>query len=154
MLSRIPGWLRTRRYVRVYDMPTPISPAETQTLLALHEFKHTNGLSGPESTVSHPPIHTCPYCIFTLINLPTMYDSVTDALHYTPSKTTVVALYKRLVIGVTLMSSPQETYITYLAVRAGWESAGVATCVVFPRLSSPSCRFSASHLTPKNAPLP
>lgn len=41
----------------------------------------------------------------------------------------MVATYKRLVVGVAILSSPQETYITYLAVKAGWDNAQIATYV-------------------------
>jgi len=38
-------------------------------------------------------------------------------------------MYKRLLVGCAILSSPAETYITYLVVRAGWENAQIATCV-------------------------
>ncbi|KAJ3475202.1 hypothetical protein NLI96_g11988 [Meripilus lineatus] len=41
--------------------------------------------------------------------------NVSDSLEYSPEKCTVIATYKHLVVGVALLSSPQETYITYLA---------------------------------------
>ncbi|TFL02030.1 hypothetical protein BDV98DRAFT_612300 [Pterulicium gracile] len=53
--------------------------------------------------------------------------NVTDSLDHFPERCTVVAVYKRLIVGVAIMSSPQEAYITYLAVRAGWENAKIAT---------------------------
>ena len=53
--------------------------------------------------------------------------TVSDSLKYEPEQATVVAMYKNLVIGCAFLSSPQETYITYLAVRAGWENAQIAT---------------------------
>ena len=52
---------------------------------------------------------------------------VHDALDFSPEKCTVVATYKKLVVGVAFFSSPEELYITYLAVRAGWESSQIAT---------------------------
>ncbi|KAL6304548.1 hypothetical protein BKA93DRAFT_266924 [Sparassis latifolia] len=55
---------------------------------------------------------------------------VSDSLQYTPEKCTIVATYKQLVVGAAFLSSPQETYITYLAVRAGWENSQIATYVV------------------------
>ncbi|KAJ7347704.1 hypothetical protein DFH08DRAFT_914373 [Mycena albidolilacea] len=47
---------------------------------------------------------------------------VSDSLEYSPERCTIVAAYNRLqvVVGVVIISSPRETYITYLAVRAGW----------------------------------
>ena len=52
---------------------------------------------------------------------------VGDSLQHAPEKATIVAMYKRLVVGCAILSSPVETYITYLAVRAGWENAQIAT---------------------------
>lgn len=52
---------------------------------------------------------------------------VSDSLQHEPEKATIVAMYKRLVVGCAILSSPVETYITYLAVRAGWENAQIAT---------------------------
>lgn len=53
---------------------------------------------------------------------------MSDALQYSPEQCTIIATYKNLVIGVGLLSSPQETYITYLAVKPGWDNAQIATC--------------------------
>lgn len=57
---------------------------------------------------------------------------VSDALQYSPEKCTIIATYKNLVVGAAFLSSPQETYITYLAVRAGWENAQIATYARLP----------------------
>ncbi|KAJ4470140.1 hypothetical protein J3R30DRAFT_3711964 [Lentinula aciculospora] len=56
---------------------------------------------------------------------------VSDSLDYSPEKCTVVACYNNLVVGVAIMSSPRETYITYLAVRHGWESSNIATTMLY-----------------------
>jgi hypothetical protein len=48
---------------------------------------------------------------------------------YQPELSTVIATYKRLVVGVAILRSPQETYITYLAVKAGWDNSQIATFV-------------------------
>lgn len=55
--------------------------------------------------------------------------TVSDSLDHSPERCTVVASYKRLVVGVAILSSPQETYITYLAVKAGWDNAQIARFV-------------------------
>lgn len=55
---------------------------------------------------------------------------VSNTLNYSPERCTVIAMYGHLVVGAAFLSSPQETYITYLAVRAGWENAQIATYVV------------------------
>ena len=54
---------------------------------------------------------------------------VSDSLDYSPERCTIVAMYKKMVVGVALLSSPQETYITYLAVKPGWDNAQIATLV-------------------------
>ena len=41
-----------------------------------------------------------------------------------------MASYKNLIVGVALLSSPQETYITYLAVKPGWDNAQIATYAI------------------------
>lgn len=62
---------------------------------------------------------------------------VSDSLQYSPERCTVIATYKKLVVGVAILSSPQETYITYLAVKAGWDNAQIATYVALIHL--PCC---------------
>ncbi|KAL0574137.1 hypothetical protein V5O48_007826 [Marasmius crinis-equi] len=57
--------------------------------------------------------------------------NVADSLDYSPERCTVVALYKKLVIGVAILSSPRETYITYLAVRCGWDNSQIATWMLY-----------------------
>ncbi|KAJ3849613.1 hypothetical protein EV368DRAFT_75604 [Lentinula lateritia] len=55
--------------------------------------------------------------------------NVSDSLDYSPEKCTVIASYKKIVVGVAIMSSPRETYITYLAVKHGWDNSNIATYV-------------------------
>ena len=54
---------------------------------------------------------------------------VSDSLLYSPEKCAVIALYKKVVVGVALISSPVETYINYLVVRTGWDNSQIATYV-------------------------
>lgn len=54
---------------------------------------------------------------------------VSDSLDYSPEKCTIVASYHKIVVGVAIMSSPRETYITYLAVKHGWDNSNIATYV-------------------------
>ncbi|KAF8159861.1 hypothetical protein B0H34DRAFT_843548 [Crassisporium funariophilum] len=54
-----------------------------------------------------------------------------DSLDYSPEKSTVIAMYKKVVVGVAILSSPQETYITYLAVKAGWDKAQIARTMLY-----------------------
>ncbi len=57
------------------------------------------------------------------------FQSVSDSLEFSPERCTIVACYKKLVVGVAILSSPQETYMTYLAVKAGWDKAQIARLV-------------------------
>ena len=38
-------------------------------------------------------------------------------------------MYKKIVVGVAILSSPRETYITYLAVKAGWDKSRIGRSV-------------------------
>jgi hypothetical protein len=38
-------------------------------------------------------------------------------------------MYKKVVVGIAIINSPIETYITYLAVKAGWDKAQIARYV-------------------------
>jgi hypothetical protein len=62
-----------------------------------------------------------------------MIFTVSDLLQSSPERCSVIAMYGKIVIGVALLSSPQEAYITYLAVRAGWHNSQIATCVAISR---------------------
>ncbi|PFH51011.1 hypothetical protein AMATHDRAFT_143611 [Amanita thiersii Skay4041] len=57
--------------------------------------------------------------------------NVKDSLDYSPERCTVVATYKKLVVGVAILSSPQETYITYLAIKAGWDNTHLARVMLY-----------------------
>lgn len=48
MLSKIPGWLRTRRFKLVVGGLKGMPPAGQVECLALHDFEEKNGLNGPE----------------------------------------------------------------------------------------------------------
>ncbi|KAF7317727.1 Cytoplasmic protein [Mycena kentingensis (nom. inval.)] len=60
---------------------------------------------------------------------------IRDSLDSCPERCTIIATYGRLVVGVAIMSSPRETYITYLAVRAGWEGCRIATTMLYHLLT-------------------
>ena len=38
-------------------------------------------------------------------------------------------MYRKVVVGVAILSSPRETYITYLAVKAGWDRSQIGRSV-------------------------
>ncbi|KAG9309939.1 hypothetical protein JVU11DRAFT_9971 [Chiua virens] len=75
---------------------------------------------------------------------------VSDALHYAPERCTVIAMYGHLVVGAALLSSPQETYITYLAVKAGWESAQIATTMLYHLIALHPHRDITLHVSANN----
>ena len=52
---------------------------------------------------------------------------VRDAVEY--QEFTIVACYRRLVIGCALMN--MDRYIMYLAVRPGWQRSGVAQYMLY-----------------------
>ncbi|KIM59706.1 hypothetical protein SCLCIDRAFT_125662 [Scleroderma citrinum Foug A] len=75
---------------------------------------------------------------------------VSDSLQYSPERCTVVAMYGHLVVGVALLSSPQETYITYLAVRAGWDNSQIATTMLYHLISLNPHRDIILHVSANN----
>ncbi|KAH0836479.1 hypothetical protein J3R83DRAFT_8088 [Lanmaoa asiatica] len=75
---------------------------------------------------------------------------VSDALHYAPERCTVIAMYGHLVVGAAFLSSPQETYITYLAVRAGWENAQIATTMLYHLIALHPHRDITLHVSANN----
>ncbi|TFK52025.1 hypothetical protein OE88DRAFT_1712445 [Heliocybe sulcata] len=75
---------------------------------------------------------------------------VRDSLHYSPEKCTIIAMYKKLVVGAALLSSPQETYITYLAVRTGWENSQIATNMLYHLTSLNPNKDISLHVSVNN----
>ncbi|KAL1668884.1 hypothetical protein GGF50DRAFT_123656 [Schizophyllum commune] len=75
---------------------------------------------------------------------------VSDSLEYSPERCTVVVLYRRVVVGVAIMSSPQETYITYLAVRSGWEGCQIATKMIYHLVSLNPYKDITLHVSANN----
>ncbi|KAI9313663.1 hypothetical protein DFJ73DRAFT_636488 [Zopfochytrium polystomum] len=61
---------------------------------------------------------------------------------------TVVALYKRLVVGCALMTA--SGYVTYVAVRSGWRRAGIARFMVYQLLKSNPTRDVTLHVSANN----
>ncbi|EIM86452.1 uncharacterized protein STEHIDRAFT_147059 [Stereum hirsutum FP-91666 SS1] len=75
---------------------------------------------------------------------------VSDSLIYAPTKSTIVATYGHLVVGCAFLSSPVETYITYLAVRAGWERAQIATSMLYHLITRNPSRDITLHVSANN----
>ncbi|KIJ65214.1 hypothetical protein HYDPIDRAFT_27934 [Hydnomerulius pinastri MD-312] len=75
---------------------------------------------------------------------------VSDSLQYSPERCTVIATYGHLVVGAAFLSSPQETYITYLAVRAGWDNSQIATTMLYHLISLNPHRDITLHVSANN----
>ncbi|KAI0251397.1 hypothetical protein BJV78DRAFT_1126333 [Lactifluus subvellereus] len=75
---------------------------------------------------------------------------VSDSLQHVPERATIVAMYKRLVIGCAILRSPVDTYITYLAVRAGWENAQIATVMLFHLIDRNPNKDITLHVSTNN----
>ncbi|KAI6110805.1 hypothetical protein EV401DRAFT_1890933 [Pisolithus croceorrhizus] len=75
---------------------------------------------------------------------------VSDSLKYSPEHCTVIATYGHLVVGAALLSSPQETYITYLVVRAGWDNSQIATTMLYHLISLNPHRDITLHVSVDN----
>ncbi|KAL7280339.1 hypothetical protein ACG7TL_005256 [Trametes sanguinea] len=105
----------------------------------MSDIREHHALANPEREQANEAEAPITYCNLQDSHLPQVHDllarvfwegiDVSDALEYSPEKCTVVAMYKQLVVGAAFLSSPQETYITYLAVRAGWDNSQIATLV-------------------------
>ncbi|KAJ7663812.1 hypothetical protein DFH06DRAFT_334319 [Mycena polygramma] len=76
---------------------------------------------------------------------------VRDSLDYSPERCTIVAAYNRLVIGVAIISSPRETYITFLAVRAGWDNAQIATTMLYHLITLNPHQDITLHVSANNS---
>lgn len=56
---------------------------------------------------------------------------VSDSVKWEPEQCSIVASYKKLVVGCAFLSETMDPYVTYIAVRAGWENAGIATFMLY-----------------------
>ncbi|KAH9893525.1 hypothetical protein C8Q73DRAFT_536903 [Cubamyces lactineus] len=136
-LSRLQG-LPSRRQdgVIAVDWET-----RTPWIELMSDIRAHHALAHPERVQAIETEAPITYCILQAHHLPQVHDlltrvfwegiDVSDALEYCPEKCTVVATYKQLVVGAAFLSSPQETYITYLAVRAGWDNSQIATTMLY-----------------------
>ncbi|KAG7444472.1 uncharacterized protein BT62DRAFT_245354 [Guyanagaster necrorhizus] len=78
---------------------------------------------------------------------------VSDSLDYWPERCTVVATYKRLVVGIAIISSPRETYITFLAVKPGWDNAQIATSMLYHLIQLNPHKDITLHVSANNPAL-
>ncbi|KAF8587858.1 hypothetical protein K439DRAFT_1336777, partial [Ramaria rubella] len=75
---------------------------------------------------------------------------VSSSLQYSPTQCTIVATYKLLVVGAALLSSPEETYLTYLVVRPGWENANIASIMLYHLISANPGKDIILHVSASN----
>ncbi|KAF9523348.1 hypothetical protein CPB83DRAFT_691704 [Crepidotus variabilis] len=76
---------------------------------------------------------------------------VGDSLDYQPEKATIVAMYKKLVIGVAILKSPMETYIMYLAVKAGWDRSQIARTMLYHLITMNPGKDISLHVSTNNS---
>ncbi|KAG0322378.1 Cysteine-rich protein 2-binding protein [Podila horticola] len=71
---------------------------------------------------------------------------MTEALQY--PEFSVVVLYKRLVVGCAFMTP--EGYITYVAVSAGWEKAGIGQFMLYHLMQASNGKDITLHVSANN----
>ncbi|KAF9045354.1 hypothetical protein BJ165DRAFT_1346914 [Panaeolus papilionaceus] len=76
---------------------------------------------------------------------------ISDSLGYWPEKATVIAVYKKVVVGAAILSSPLETYITFLAVRPGWDKSQIARTMLFHLISMNPNKDITLHVSVNNS---
>ncbi|KAF9366436.1 Cysteine-rich protein 2-binding protein [Mortierella sp. NVP85] len=96
------------------------------------------------------------YCYFRKEHLAQVNDTLcrrfwpgidmTEALQY--PEYSVVVLYKRLVIGCAFMTP--EGYITYVAVAAGWEGAGIGHFMLYYLIQASEGKDITLHVSANN----
>jgi hypothetical protein len=101
--------------------PLRLITALSNALISLKSMTCFREFSGPVLTVSSIYDYRLSYSSEPRVTL-----VVSVSLQYSPTQCTIVASYKWLVVGVAFLSSPEETYLTYLVVRPGWENVNIA----------------------------
>ncbi|KAI0731378.1 hypothetical protein C8Q76DRAFT_612730 [Earliella scabrosa] len=135
-LSRIQGFQPSQQIGAIaVDWET-----RTPWMELMCDIRDHYALAHPERVQPQEAVAPITYCTLQRCHLAQVHDllarvfwegiDVSDSLDYSPEKCTIVATYKQLVVGAAFLSSPQETYITYLAVRSGWDNSQIATSVI------------------------
>ncbi|KAF8605801.1 hypothetical protein BDV93DRAFT_521165 [Ceratobasidium sp. AG-I] len=75
---------------------------------------------------------------------------VSDSVKWEPKQCSVVALYKQLVVGCAFLSETMDPYVTYITVRAGWESAGIATFMLYHLIKTNPNHDISLHVSATN----
>jgi len=125
---------------------------------AHHQLRH--GLPEPEATKIDAPIDYVP---LRSDHLPQVH----ELLHVTfwpgvdvsqaiddPPGSTIVAVYKRIVVGVALITPPpDEAYIPYVAVRVGWERCSIGLTMLLHLITANKDRNIILHVSANNPAL-
>ncbi|KAI8600224.1 hypothetical protein EDD21DRAFT_306851 [Dissophora ornata] len=111
------------------------------------------GEDKPTPVQSRAPID---YCYFRKEHLAQVNETLcrrfwpgidmTEALQY--PEYSVVVLYKRLVVGCAFMTP--EGYITYVAVSAGWEKAGIGQIMLYHLMQASNGKDITLHVSANN----
>ncbi|KAF8333288.1 hypothetical protein F5887DRAFT_994848 [Amanita rubescens] len=76
--------------------------------------------------------------------------NIRDSFDSFPDRCTIVATYKKMVVGVAILSSPQETYITYLAVKVGWDNSRIARAMLYHLIAMNPGKDITLHVSTNN----
>ncbi|RDX48152.1 hypothetical protein OH76DRAFT_678423 [Lentinus brumalis] len=136
-LSRLQGYSPFRHTgVIAVDWET-----RTPWMELMDDIRDHYNFSHPEEDPAKEVVAPITYCTLQPCHLDQVHDllarvfwegiDVSDCLEHSPEKCTIVATYKQLVVGAAFLSSPQETYITYLAVRSGWDNSQIAKSMLY-----------------------
>lgn len=154
-LSRLNGFVVHRSPVVAADWEV-----RSPWMDLMEDIRAHYALKFPSRAVVQESVAPITYVTLTAEHLPQVHDilhrsfwsgiDISDSLQHVPEKATIVAMYKRLVVGCAILSSPVETYITYLAVRAGWENAQIATAMLFHLISRNPNKDITLHVSTNN----
>ncbi|CAE6402897.1 unnamed protein product [Rhizoctonia solani] len=75
---------------------------------------------------------------------------VSDSVKWEPEQCSVIALYKKLVVGCAFLSETMDPYVTYIAVRAGWEQSGIATFMLYHLIKANPDHDISLHVSATN----
>ncbi|KAA1468905.1 hypothetical protein DENSPDRAFT_547940 [Dentipellis sp. KUC8613] len=157
-LSRLHG-----AYVDIPDSRQPVAvdyESQAPWMELMEDICMHYALKFPAAELPEEVTAPITYTTLSAEHLPQIHDllrrlfwagiDVSDSLQYQPEQATIVALYKRLVVGCAFLSSPQETYITYLAVRPGWENAQIATSMLYHLITRNPNKDITLHVSANN----
>ncbi|KAF9966959.1 Cysteine-rich protein 2-binding protein [Mortierella alpina] len=135
---------------RKRDETAGIGSTETDQLQQLAQDWHISDRPSPQGHAS------IDYCYFRREHLQQVNEilcrrfwpgiDMTEALQY--PEYSVVVLYRRLVVGCAFMTP--EGYITYVAVSAGWEKAGIGQFMLYHLMQASDGKDITLHVSANN----